>query len=263
MVRQIVERGDDAPAVHLALVDLLRAVIQARRVAQANGVGGGKQPEPGIGPDHPVLIEQGQLAFHFQHALDHEHHIRAAGIIFVEHQGGWRLQRPGQQAFAELGHLRAVAQHDGILADQIDAADVTVEVDADARPVQPGRDLFDMGGLAGAVKALHHHPAVVGKAGQDGERGVGIEHIGRVQIGHTFIGDRKGRHRHVDIHAEHFAGVHGGIRRGQGHRAGFVMLAHVWFDSILYPAADLRCVKALTTACNFPSRLRSPPLLSG
>lgn len=44
--RQIVERDDDVPAVHLALVDLLRAVIQAARVAKADGVGGREQAEP-------------------------------------------------------------------------------------------------------------------------------------------------------------------------------------------------------------------------
>ena len=43
---QIVERNDDVPAVHLALVDLLRAVIEARRVAKADRVGGGEQAEP-------------------------------------------------------------------------------------------------------------------------------------------------------------------------------------------------------------------------
>src|SRR3546814_16508228 len=60
------------PAVHLALVDLLRAVIEARRVAKADGVGGGEQAEPRIGPDDAVLVEQRQLAFHLQHALDDE-----------------------------------------------------------------------------------------------------------------------------------------------------------------------------------------------
>src|SRR3546814_3739046 len=80
------ERGDDVPAVHLALVDLLRAVIEARRVAKADGLGGGEQAEPRIGPDDAVLVEQRQLAFHLQHALDDEHHVRAAGVIFVEHR---------------------------------------------------------------------------------------------------------------------------------------------------------------------------------
>ena len=85
-----------------------------------------------VRPDHPVLVEQGQLALDLQHALDHEHHVRPAGVIFVEHQRHRVLQRPGQDALAEFGDLLAVAQHDRVLADQVDAADVAVEVDADA-----------------------------------------------------------------------------------------------------------------------------------
>ena len=130
--------------------------------------------------DHLVLVEQGQLALNFQHALDHEHHVGTAGIIFVEHQRHGTLQRPGQQAFAEFGHLLAVLQHDGVLADQIDAADMAVEIDADAGPVQPRRHLLDMGGLAGAVIALDHDAAVEGKARQDRQRGLAIEAIGVV-----------------------------------------------------------------------------------
>ena len=38
----------------------------------------------------------------------------------------------GQDALAELGDLLALLQHDRVLADQVDAADVAVEVDADA-----------------------------------------------------------------------------------------------------------------------------------
>ena len=134
--------------------------------------------------DDPVLIEQGQLAIDFEHALDDEHHIGPAGVIFVEHQGDRRLQRPGQNAFAEFGDLLAVAQHDGVLADQIDAADMAIEVDAHAGPVQPRGDLLDMGRFAGAVIALDHDAAVVGKARQDRQRGIGIEMIGLVQIRH-------------------------------------------------------------------------------
>ena len=84
-------------------------MIEAGGVAQPDGVGGREQAEPGIGADHAVLVEQGQLALGLQHALDDEHHVGAAGVIFVEHQSHRMLQRPRQQAFAELGHLLAVA----------------------------------------------------------------------------------------------------------------------------------------------------------
>jgi len=182
-------------------------VIQPTGIAQAHGVRGGEQTEIGVRPDHAVLIEQGQLALGLQHALDHEHHVGPAGVIFVEHQSGRRLQRPGQQAFAELGDLLAVAQHDGIAADQIDTADMRIEVDADARPVQACGDLLDMRRLAGAVIALHHHAAIVGEPCQHGERGFRIEHIGRIEIGHAFVRLAERGHLHVDIDTEHLARV--------------------------------------------------------
>ena len=46
---QIVQRRDQRPAVHLALVDLLGAVVKPGRVAQTHGVGGREQPENGFG----------------------------------------------------------------------------------------------------------------------------------------------------------------------------------------------------------------------
>src|SRR3546814_19803441 len=88
---------------------------------------------------------------------------------------------------AKLRHLLAGAQHDRVLADQIDAADVAVEVDPDARPVQPRGDLLDMRRLAGAVIALHHHAAIVCKARENRHGRVGIEDIARVQIGHPLV----------------------------------------------------------------------------
>ena len=90
------------------------------------------------------------------------------------------LQRPGQDALAEFGDLLAVLQDDGVLADQVDAADMAVEIDPDARPVEPRRHLLDMGRLAGAVIALDHDAAVEGEAGQDGQGGVAVEAIGVV-----------------------------------------------------------------------------------
>ena len=121
-------------------------------------------------------------------AADHEHHIGAAGVVLVEAQRRVGLQRVRQDAFAELGDLHAVLDDDGVLADQIDAADMAVEIDAHARPVEPGRHLLDMGRFAGAVIALDHHPAVVFEAGQDGERHIPVEQIIRIDIGHVLVG---------------------------------------------------------------------------
>ncbi len=127
-----------------------------------------------------VLVQQRQPARGFQHALDHEHHIGPPGVILIEAQCHRVLQRPGQQAFAELGDLLAVLQHDGVLADQVDAADMAVQVDADAGPVEPRRHLLDMGGLAGAVIALDHDAAVESEAGQERQRRLAVEAIGRI-----------------------------------------------------------------------------------
>ena len=204
-MRQVVQRRDDVPAVHLALVDLLRAVVQPGGVAEPHGVRGGEQPERRMRADHPILVEQRQLALHLQHALDHEHHIRPAGVILVEHKGTGVLQRPGQDSLAELGDLLAVAQHDGVLADQVDAADVAVQVDADARPVQPGRHLLDMRGLAGAVIALDQDAPVEGEAGDDRQRRLKVELVGVVDIRHVLGPHGECRHLDVAVDAKHLA----------------------------------------------------------
>ena len=84
-------------------------------------------------------------------------------------------------------------QDDRVLADQVDPADVAVEVDADAGPVQPRRHLLDVRRLAGAVIALDHDPAVVGEAGQDRQRRVAVELVGRVDVGHILGAPAEGR----------------------------------------------------------------------
>jgi hypothetical protein len=175
--------------------------------------------------DHLVLVQQRQAAAGFQHALDHEHHIGTAGIIFVEHQRHGILQRPGQQAFAEFGHLLAVTQHDGILADQVDAADMAVQIDADAGPVEPRRHLLDMRGLAGTVIALNHDAAVVGETGQQRQRGLAVEAISGVDLRHMLASLREGGHLHGGLDAEQF----GRIGFGVGHHGGIQALefAHV------------------------------------
>ena len=134
---------------------------------------------------HLVLVEQGHAPLRLQHALDDEHHVRAAGIVLVERQRHRPLQRPGQDALAVLGDLLAVLEDDRVLADQVDAADVAVEVDPDAGPVQPRRHLLDVRRFAGAVIALDQDAPVVGKARQDRQRGVAVELVGRVDVGHV------------------------------------------------------------------------------
>src|SRR3546814_12452608 len=84
-----------------------------------------------IRSDDAVLVEQGQLALRFQDALDHEHHVGAPRVIFVEDQGRGGLQRPGKQTFSKFGDLLPVPEDDRVAADEVDAADMRVEVDAD------------------------------------------------------------------------------------------------------------------------------------
>ncbi len=127
------------------------------------------------------------------------------GIVLVEDDGRRRAQRPGQDALLELGDLHAVLQLDRVLADQVDAADVAVEVDAHALPVEARRHLLDMRRLAGAVIALDHDAPVVGEAGEDGERRVPVEAIGVVKGRHPLGRLGKALHDHVRVDPERLA----------------------------------------------------------
>ena len=172
--------------------------------------------------DHALLIEERQAAREFQHALDHEHHVRAAGIVLIEHEGHVVLQRPGQDAILERGDLLALAQDDGVLAHEVDARDVAVEVDAHAGPVQPRGHLLDMGRLAGAVVARDHHPAVAGEAREDGERRLPVEDVVRVDLRHVLLALGEGGHLEVDVDAEDLAHRD----RAVGQRGGRVVRKH-------------------------------------
>ena len=158
--------------------------------------------------DHAALVEQRQAAGRLQHALDHEHHVRAAGVVFVEAERDIVLVGPGQDAVAEFGDLLAVLDDDRVLADQIDAADVAVEIDAHAGPVEARRDLLDVGRLAGAVIAGDDDAAIERKAREDRERGAAIEAVILVDIGHVVVRLRIGRHLHVAVDAEHLPDRH-------------------------------------------------------
>src|SRR5699024_8292132 len=160
----IVQRDDQIPAIDLSLVERLRAVIETGGVAEADGVRGRKQPERWMWLQDTALIEQRETAFELEHTLDDEHHVRTPGGVLVEHQRARTLQRPGEDAGLKLGDLPPLAYDDGVLADQIHAAHVSVEIDTDAWPVEPRRHLLDVTGLAGAVTALHHHAPVVHEA---------------------------------------------------------------------------------------------------
>ena len=90
------------------------------------------------------------------------------------------------------------------------------------RPVEPRRDLLDVGRLAGAVIALDHDPAVAGEAGADRHRRVGVEHIGGVEVGNPLVRLAEAGHFQVAVDAERVAHLHHLVgRREDGVGAAF------------------------------------------
>ena len=85
--------------------------------------------------NHLIAIKKGQLAIDFENALNHKHHIGTASVIFIKYQRNRILQRPWQNPFAEFGNLFAITKHDGIFADQVNAADMAIQIDPDTGPV--------------------------------------------------------------------------------------------------------------------------------
>jgi hypothetical protein len=98
---------------------------------------------------------------------------------------------------------------------------MAIQVHAHARPVQARGDLFDMGGFAGAVQALHHDPAVAGKAGKNRQRHIVIEAIGLIDFGHMLITPDKSRHLQIRVQAEHAANRYLAHFLGHGKAARF------------------------------------------
>src|SRR5207247_3338615 len=110
---------------------------------------------------HTTLGEQSYSARGFQHTLNDKHHVGTARIIFIETQRDVVLVCPWQDAISELSHLHAVANDDGVLANQVDAADMAVEIHAYTRPVETSGHLLDMGRFAGTVIARDNDAAIV------------------------------------------------------------------------------------------------------
>ncbi len=80
---------------------------------------------------------------------------------------------------------------------------LAVEVHADQRPVEARGHLFDVRGFARAVVARNHHAAIVGEAGEDGERGVAVEQVVRIEVRHILVRLGIGGHLDVAVDAEH------------------------------------------------------------
>ncbi len=120
-------------------------MIQARRIAKANRIGGRKEAEMRVRRDNLIAVKKGELAINFKNTLDNKHHIRAASIIFIKDKRDAILQSPRQKTFFKFCHLLAITQDNRILAYQINTADMAIKVDAQCRPIQARCDLFDMG----------------------------------------------------------------------------------------------------------------------
>src|SRR6185312_777938 len=149
--------------------------------------------------DHLALVEQREPSGCFQNALNDEHDVRAARIVFVEAERDIVLQSPGQNALAELGDLLTVLDDDGVFADQIDPADMAVEVDADAWPVEPCSHLLDMSGLAGTMVTGDDDATVLRKPCKDGKRRRSVEAIVAIDIRHMLISLRVSWHFKVTV----------------------------------------------------------------
>ncbi len=63
--------------------------IEPARVAKANRVRRREQAETRDAADDAALVEQREAAGGFEHALNDEHHVGAAGIIFVKRNAMW------------------------------------------------------------------------------------------------------------------------------------------------------------------------------
>ncbi len=90
------------------------------------------------------------------------------------------LISPRQNAFTEFRYLLSLFQHNGIFTDQIDARNMAVQVDTDARPVKARGNLFNVRGFASAMITCHHDAAIVGKARQNRHGGFFVEEIVRI-----------------------------------------------------------------------------------
>ena len=159
-------------------------MIEPRGIPEADGVGRGEEAEPAMGRDDPVLVQERELPFHLEDPLDHEHDVRAPGIVLVENESHGTLERPRQKPLPEFRYLLAILEDDGVLTNEVDPADVGIEINPDAGPVKPRRHLLDVRRFTRPVIALHHHPPVVRKAGKDGQRGIVVKLVRRIEIRH-------------------------------------------------------------------------------
>src|SRR5262249_13804098 len=89
-----------------------------------------------------------------------------------------------------------------VLADQIDAADVAVEIYAHAGPIEFGRHLLDLRGFAGTMLAGAYYAAVLSQARTNVECGWAIVTIVSVNIRHVCIALRMSPSSEMPVYSE-------------------------------------------------------------
>ena len=198
--RQVVERRDDVPAVDLGVVEPLRSVVEAV-MSPARRCWRWRRAGTSVRRDHAVLVQQRQFALVLEDALDHEHHVRPAGVVLVENSatGRWIAhgRMPSWNSVTCWPSRSTIASFD-----QVHPADLTVQIDAHTRPIQPRGNLFDVARLAGAVQALQHHTAIAGETREDRQRRVAVEAVCRVDVGYVLARLAECRHFEIAVDAE-------------------------------------------------------------
>ena len=158
--------------------------------------------EPWMHVQDPVLIEQCQFAVTLQQPLDYEHHVRPPCIVLIENKCHRPLDGPGDDSLLELSDLLAVLKDNSVAPHQIQSADMPVQVDTYARPVQPGAHLLNVCGLTRSVESLKQHSPVPGKGRQDGQRYIVVEPVGRVSLRDMVIGLTEGGYLEIRVDVE-------------------------------------------------------------
>ena len=177
MSGEVVELGKNRPPIHLSLIDLLGSVVESRGIAKAYGICGCEESEEVVWMEDLILVKEREGSVCFEDALYDEHDVSPCGIVFVEAECDGISERPGEDSFEESGDLFSLFEDDSVPSDEVESADVAVEVDADARPVESGGDLFDVGRLAGSVVPLDDDASVKHKSGEDGKGCVWVEDV--------------------------------------------------------------------------------------
>ena len=96
-------------------------------------------------------------------------------------------------------------QYDSVPANEADSADVTVEVDPYAWPVETCGNLLQVTRLTGTMQPLQHDPPVVGETRENSEGRISVETVSVIDVWHMLAALAEGGHLPVRIHTEMLA----------------------------------------------------------